>query len=161
LKTLKEISDELSVSKQSVYKRVKGSLSKSLENHFEIIDNISYVDEEGETIIRNAYAQDEKPGSIESENVSRESNPLNESLSKTIDLLREQLSVKDKQIEQLSESNKSLLQVLSQQQTLHAASISAKESLPEKSFTETEQTETQERETPLKKRRFPWLFKRN
>jgi AcrR family transcriptional regulator len=55
MKTLKQIADELGVSKQTVYKRYKGRLRERLLPYAHTIDGIVHIEEQGETIIKSDF----------------------------------------------------------------------------------------------------------
>lgn len=54
-KTIKQIADEIGVTKQSVYKRFKGKLNTACAPYAHTEDGILYLDETGEQIIKNDY----------------------------------------------------------------------------------------------------------
>lgn len=54
-KTLKEIADEIGVSKQAVYKRFKGKLSTVCAPYAYIEYGVVYLDEQGESIIKQDF----------------------------------------------------------------------------------------------------------
>lgn len=54
-KTLKEIADEIGVSKQAVYKRFKGKLSTVCAPYAYIEYGVVYIDEQGESIIKQDF----------------------------------------------------------------------------------------------------------
>lgn len=55
-KTLKQIADEIGVTKQAVYKRFKGKLNTACTPYAHTEDGILYLDELGEQIIKNDFA---------------------------------------------------------------------------------------------------------
>lgn len=55
-KTIKQIADEIGVTKQSVYKRFKGKLNTACAPYAHTEDGILYLDETGEQIIKNDFA---------------------------------------------------------------------------------------------------------
>ena len=56
-KTIKEIAEEIGVSKQAVYKRYKGKLAAVCAPHAYTEYGIVYLDEQGETIIKEDFAK--------------------------------------------------------------------------------------------------------
>lgn len=56
-KTIKEIAAEIGVSKQAVYKRYKGKLSAACAPYAYIEYGVVYLDEQGETIIKQDFAK--------------------------------------------------------------------------------------------------------
>jgi len=57
VKTIKQIADEVGVSKQSVYKRIKGSLYTDVAPYVHTINGVVYISEQGETIIIKAFSE--------------------------------------------------------------------------------------------------------
>ena len=55
-KTIKQIADEIGVTKQAVYKRFKGKLNTACAPYAHTEDGILYLDEMGEQIIKNDFA---------------------------------------------------------------------------------------------------------
>lgn len=55
-KTIKQIADEIGVTKQAVYKRFKGKLNTACAPYAHTEDGILYLDETGEQIIKNDFA---------------------------------------------------------------------------------------------------------
>lgn len=55
-KTIKQIADEIGVTKQAVYKRFKGKLNTACAPYAHTDDGILYLDEPGEQIIKNDFA---------------------------------------------------------------------------------------------------------
>lgn len=114
MKTIKQIAKELNVSKQAVYKRYKGKLYTEVSPYTHTDNGTLYIDEEGESIIKADFLKD-KPGKeriqgADTERIQGYSGvdteyipniQVLETLNKTIELLQEQLKVKDKQIEEL------------------------------------------------------------
>ena len=54
-KTIKQIADEIGVSKQAVYKRFKGKLNTACAPYAHTVDGILYLDEAGEQIIKDDF----------------------------------------------------------------------------------------------------------
>ena len=54
-KTIKQISDEIGVTKQTVYKRFKGKLYAACAPYAHTVDGILYIDEVGEQIIKDDF----------------------------------------------------------------------------------------------------------
>jgi len=55
MKTIKQIADEIGVSKQAVYKRVKGSLHTVIAPYAHTVDGVVYISEQGENLIIEAF----------------------------------------------------------------------------------------------------------
>lgn len=110
MKTIKQIADELNVSKQAVYKRYKGKLYTEVHPYTHTDKGIVYIDEHGENIIKKDFLKD-RPGTTgaDTEHIQgyggadKEYMPTQifDTLNKTIELLQNQLKEKDKQIEEL------------------------------------------------------------
>ena len=157
-KTIKQIADELRVSKQAVWQRVKRSaeLSAMLADHSETVNGTVYVDDVLEQRIKEQYPErptvDETPINIgetvdetgvnvdkttvnKAQNVDETSseidvNTLIVTLQNTVDTLQQQLTVKDKQIDELTvmlkasqEQQATLVSALTAAQALHAGTI--------------------------------------
>lgn len=54
-KTIKQIADEIGVTKQAVYKRFKGKLNVACAPYVHTVDGILYLEETGEQIIKNDF----------------------------------------------------------------------------------------------------------
>ena len=99
MKTIRQIADEIGVSKQAVYKRYKGKLHT----------------------VCAPYAHTERSiGAVPDQ--SREANVV-AVLQATIDTLQGQLEVKDRQIEKLTEALVAAQQTAAAAQALHAGTI--------------------------------------
>lgn len=106
-KTIKQIADELGVPKQRVYRYIKSNHIN--EAHQE--NGVMYYDEVAETAIKQAFSQ--KTTSSEAHQ-----NHINDTV---IDVLKNQLEVKDRQIEQLQRTVEQLTAALTAAQALNAA----------------------------------------
>lgn len=115
MKTIKQIADEIGVSKQAVFKKIKKDpLSTGLLGLISVIDGKFMVSDDGETLIKKAFSQKESS-----------TNPQTEPLTKNLDgavvdvllqqseMLRKELEIKNEQIAQLQK-------LLDQEQQLHA-----------------------------------------
>lgn len=116
-KTIKQIADELGVSKQAVVKRIDnlGLRSKLVKN-----GNLYLVDDTAEKLI--------KSGTLKQIQSTPSSSMLVETLQAQVDILKQQLDIKDeqikgqlKQIEQLTAALESTTAALTAAQALHAA----------------------------------------
>lgn len=159
--TIKQIADELRVSKQAVWQRVKRSeeLSAMLDDHAQTVNGTIYVDADLEQRIKELYPDrpapatvdetpvnetetvdethrpvdetgDNKGDTVDETSPSVDVNTLIETLQKTVDTLQQQLTVKDKQIDELTvmlkasqEQQATLVTALSAAQALHAGTI--------------------------------------
>ena len=135
-KTIKQIADEIGVSKQTVYKRYKGKLYTVCAPYAHTEQGVLYIEEQGETLIKQDFLQ--KECSIGAHTERSNGAVLEQSenagvvavLQTTIDTLQGQLAIKDKQIEELnarlSEVSSALVaaqQTAQAAQALHAGTI--------------------------------------
>lgn len=173
-KTIKQIADELRVSKQAVWQRVKRSeeLSAMLADHSENVNGTIHVDDVLEQRIKEQYPERNTPETVDETTVNVDETTVNSSetvdettvnidkttvnvdintlivtLQNTVDTLQQQLTVKDKQIDELTtmlkssqEQQATLVTALSAAQALHAGTI--QERLTEHSGSSEEQAET-------------------
>jgi len=58
MKTIKEIAEEIGVSKQAVYKRYKGKLHESVKLYVRTVDGTIRIMEQGENIIKQDFSSD-------------------------------------------------------------------------------------------------------
>ena len=140
MKTIRQIADEIGVSKQAVYKRYKGKLYTVCAPYAHTEQGVLYLSEQAETLIKQDFLRDGCPnGSHTDTHTERSIGAVPEQsqeagvvaiLQATIDTLQGQLSVKDKQIEELNarlaESNAALVaaqQTAQAAQALHAGTI--------------------------------------
>ena len=136
-KTIKQIADEIGVSKQTVYKRYKGKLHTVCAPYAHTEQGgFVYRMEQGETLIKQDFLQ--KECSIGAHTERSNGAVLEQSenagvvavLQTTIDTLQGQLAIKDKQIEELNarlaEVSSALVaaqQTAQAAQALHAGTI--------------------------------------
>lgn len=151
MKTIRQLADELGVSKTSVRKYMNPEFRAA---HTETLDgNIIVIDEEG---CRKIAASIKKPPEIPA-NENTET-PQNEAsgdmialLQTTIETLRGQLEVKDRQIAELT-------RLADQAQQLHAGTI--KQALPEGETAATVDVAPEASESARKKWSWPWNTKK-
>ena len=139
-KTIKQIADEIGVSKQTVYKRYKGKLYTVCAPYAHTEQGVLYIEEQGETLIKQDFLQKEcSIGAHTYAHTERSNGEVLEQsenvgviavLQTTIDTLQGQLAIKDKQIEalnaRLSEVSSALVaaqQTAQAAQALHAGTI--------------------------------------
>ena len=139
-KTIKQIADEIGVSKQTVYKRYKGKLYTVCAPYAHTEQGVLYIEEQGETIIKQDFLQKEcSIGAHTYAHTERSNGAVLEQsenagvvavLQTTIDTLQGQLAIKDKQIEELNarlaEVSSALVaaqQTAQAAQALHAGTI--------------------------------------
>ncbi len=128
-KTYSEIAKEIGVSRQAIYQKIKRSpeLSTRLQPFTVRVDNVVYISEEGESILKTAFSDNVVNSGLQSFTVNSLQETVNslqvclqekqaqiEDKDKQIELLTKQLELKDKQI---SDTTTALLQA----QQLHAA----------------------------------------
>jgi AcrR family transcriptional regulator len=112
MKTIRQIADEIGVSKQTVYKRYKGKLHTVCAPYAHTEQGVLYIEEQGETLIKQDFLQKEcSVGAHTYAHTERSNGEVLEQsenvgviavLQTTIDTLQGQLSVKDQQIEELN-----------------------------------------------------------
>lgn len=139
-KTIKQIADEIGVSKQTVYKRYKGKLYTVCAPYAHTEQGVLYIEEQGETLIKQDFLQKEcSIGAHTYAHTERSNGTVLEQsenagvvavLQTTIDTLQGQLAIKDKQIEELNarlaEVSSALVaaqQTAQAAQALHAGTI--------------------------------------
>ena len=139
-KTIKQIADEIGVSKQTVYKRYKGKLYTVCAPYAHTEQGVLYIEEQGETLIKQDFLQKEcSVGAHTYAHTERSNGAVLEQsenagvvavLQTTIDTLQGQLAIKDKQIEELNarlaEVSSALVaaqQTAQAAQALHAGTI--------------------------------------
>ena len=163
--TIKQIADELRVSKQAVWQRVKRSkeLSAMLQDHSETINGTIHVDDVLEQRIKELYPERNNPETVDETTVNNpetvdetavnnpetvdettvnnpetvdetsdnvDVNILIGTLQRTVDTLQQQLTAKDKQIDELTamlkasqDQQATLVTALSAAQALHAGTL--------------------------------------
>lgn len=137
LKTIKQIADELGVSKGAIQKRlVRPPLCDSIAPHITIKQNTKYIDDEGEKLIKAAF--DIVDANIDTgvdKSIDGDDKPIDKpsQVDALISMLQKELEIKNKQIEELNlrlaESNSALVsaqQMVQAEQTLHAGSIQSR-----------------------------------
>lgn len=137
-KTIKQIADEIGVSKQSVQKRLsREPLCTCIQQYICTIDGTKYIDEVGERIVKKAFGVEQEYASIDTgidtgidagidagtdKNKSVDSDVYTV-LKTTIDVLQAQLEIKDKQIAAQGVTIENLSAALNAAQALHAGTI--------------------------------------
>ena len=140
MKTIKQIAEELGVSKTAVRKKIENlGLSEKVQTNGNRIE----VDERQEKLIKSAFSQKETKTANANE-VSEKSETLR-LLSSMVSTLTEQLQEKDKQIERLQTELENAQKSVDQAQQLHA--------MTEQKIRLLEQKQTEEKEEIHKK---PW-----
>ena len=106
MKTIRQIADEIGVSKQTVYKRYKGKLHTVCGPYAHTEQGVLYIEEQGETLIKQDFLQKEcSVGAHTYAHTERSNGEVLEQsenvgviavLQTTIDTLQGQLAIKDK-----------------------------------------------------------------
>jgi conjugal transfer/entry exclusion protein len=133
MKTIREIADEIGVSKQAVFKKIKREpLSTSLQGLTSTVDGRLTVSVDGEKLIKQAFSQEKPSTSYQPVDgmVDGQVDGMIAVLQATIDTLQGQLEVKDRQIEQqaqtitrLSDALAAAQQTAAAAQALHAGTM--------------------------------------
>ena len=136
MKTIRQIADEIGVSKQAVYKRYKGKLHTVCAPYAHTEQGVLYLSEQAETLIKQDFLKDDRSnGAHTARSIGAVPEQSQEAgvvavLQATIDMLQGQLAVKDRQIEELNarlaEVSSALLaaqQTAATAQALHAGTI--------------------------------------
>lgn len=136
MKTIRQIADEIGVSKQAVYKRYKGKLYTACAPYAHTVQGVLYLSEQAETLIKQDFLQNDSSNGAHTERSigavpeqSQEAGMV-AVLQATIDTLQGQLEVKDRQIEQqaqtitrLTDALAAAQQTAAAAQALHAGTI--------------------------------------
>ena len=129
MKTIRQIADEIGVSKQAVYKRYKGKLHTVCAPYAHTEQGVLYLSEQAETLIKQDFLQNDCSNGAHTERsigaVQEQSQEAGvvAVLQATIDTLQGQLEVKDRQIEKLTEALVAAQQTAAAAQALHAGTI--------------------------------------
>ncbi len=133
MKTIRQIADEIGVSKQAVYKRYKGKLHTVCAPYAHTEQGVLYLSEQAETLIKQDFLKvDRSIGAHTDTHTERSSGAVSEQsqedsvvavLQATIDTLQGQLEVKDRQIEKLTEALVAAQKTAAAAQALHAGTI--------------------------------------
>lgn len=144
MKTIKQIAEEIGVSKQAVHKkRHQEPLSTSLQSLTTTVDGVVYVSVDGEKLIKKAFLKDLPSTSLRSLTTTVDGVDVNqltlvdgrndeilsiievlkkqlEAKDNQFELLRKELEIKNNQIEKLNERLEESHRLLNQQQQLNA-----------------------------------------
>jgi len=145
-KTIKQVADELGVSKQAVWQRVKRTkyLADMLADHSRTVNGRIYIDEALEQHIKMLYSSIrvdetsvnkghdvyETSARVDETSVNTADGKLLDTLQQTVSMLQQQLLAKDKQIDELTamlkasqDQQATLASALTAAQALHAGTI--------------------------------------
>lgn len=109
-KTIKQIADEIGVSKQAVQKRLsREPLCTSIQPYISTVGGVKYIEVVGENLVKSAFDKNNRQPNAENLSIDKKSNDVIIDVLKTqietqkiaLETLQAQLEVKDKQIEQL------------------------------------------------------------
>jgi predicted DNA binding protein len=129
MKTIKQIADELGVSKQAVYKRSKGRLKEQLMPYTHTVDGVVHIDEQGESLIKSDFTEKRTyKGAHTEAHTGAHTN------DKLYTILQAELDAKNRQIEDLTkqlneerkysrEQSQQLVILADTAQKLHAGTI--------------------------------------
>ena len=133
MKTIRQIADEIGVSKQAVYKRYKGKLHTVCAPYTHTEQGVLYLSEQAETLIKQDFLKDDRSNGAHTDtHTERSIGAVPEQsqedgvvavLQATIDTLQGQLEVKDRQIEKLTEALVAAQKTAAAAQALHAGTI--------------------------------------
>lgn len=110
MKTIRQLSDDMKISKEAIYKKIKHQLKDALNGHIVKVDNITQLDEIGERILFESLSLERQQAIQDTIELSNEVTPLDEPLSnpdplnqpllnELVNLLKEQVRLKDIQID--------------------------------------------------------------
>lgn len=140
-KTIKQIADELGISKQAVFKRID---NLGLRPKLMKIDNQLMVEKEQEKMIKSAFSE-KQPSTKPS--TSLQLGTVNDAVVDVLlnqsEILKNELKIKNKQIEELNKRLEENHKLLDQQQKLHAMAEQKIQLLEHREPTETENTSEQ------------------
>lgn len=131
MKTIKQIAEELGVSKTAVRKKIENlGLQSSLRKN----GNQFAIDETQEKLIKQAFSGNvtETKNANQSQTANHEVSDLVSVLQTSIDVLKAELEAKDRQIEKLQ-------MLLDQEQQLHALTAQQIKALPEQTKVDPEE----------------------
>jgi len=125
MKTIRQIANELGVSKQAVYKRVKGSLHTVIAPYVHTVDGVVCVSEQGEALIFNAFSKNASYNRAHTEpRTERIQNTESDTVQSLIKMLKDELDIKNEQIRELNERlAESSATLVTTQQSLQAAQM--------------------------------------
>jgi len=122
-KTIKLIADELGVSKQAVYKKIKAQpLSTSLQQFTQTVYMVVYISVDGEKLIKSAFAKIDRQPVVDNQ-LSTGLQSCLRLLEKQNEQLSRELEIKNKQIEDLSSALVAAQETAQAAQALHAGTM--------------------------------------
>ena len=159
MKTIRQIADEIGVSKQAVFKKIKREpLSTSLQGLTATVDGRLMVEVDGEKLIKQAFSENAPSTKNDEKTVAVDG--VISVLQATIDTLQGQLEMKDRQIEQQAQTITRLTDALAAaQQTAAAAQALHAGTIQQQLLTGETGAEQQGREPEQKRSWFSRLFR--
>ena len=155
-KTIKQIADELGISKQAVFKRID---NLGLRSKLTKIDNQLMVEKEQENMIKSAFSE-KQPSTKPSTKLSTKSSTslqletVNDAVVEVLlnqsEMLKNELKIKNKQIEELNKRLEENQKLLDQQQKLHAMAEQKIQLLEHKETSKTDNKDQTEEINQLK-----------
>lgn len=116
MKSISEIARELKITPQAVYKKVNNQLKTKLKNHIhKDASGKTLIDEDGQAIIKLSVLRSSQP--VENQSSQSVVNQI-EQENELFNLLKEQLKIKDGQIQELLNQNGHLIQKIENMQVL-------------------------------------------
>lgn len=101
-KTIKQIADELQIDKQKVYRYIKANHINEALREAHQKNNVKYYDEAAQMQIKKAFAEKSTSHQTASKSTSKvHHESVNEALLDTIEMLKNELKVKNEQIEKM------------------------------------------------------------
>lgn len=127
MKTIKQLSKELQISKEAIYKKIKFQLKEPLESHITKLNHVTHIDEIGEQMIIQSLHRERQETIKEivaadpvdaKENITNVQAGEQPHLTEYIHLLQEQVKTKDIQIDVQSTHISQLIKQLGNNQFL-------------------------------------------
>jgi DNA repair exonuclease SbcCD ATPase subunit len=151
-KTIKEIADELGVSKTAVRKKIA---NLGLQSGLRKNGNQFAIEKEQEILIKSAFHENQSETSLQSETKiglqsQTKNNAVIDVLVKQSETLKNELEIKNKQIEELNKRLEESQKLLDQQQKLHAMAEQKIQLLEHKETSKTDNKDQTEEINQLK-----------
>lgn len=163
MKTIRQIADEIGVSKQAVYKRYKGKLHTVCAPYAHTVQGVLYLSEQAETLIKQDFLQNDCSNGAHTERStgavleqSQEAGVV-AVLQAAIDTLQGQLEVKDRQIEQQAQTITRLTDALAAAQQTAAAAQALHAGTIQQQLLDSEDSE--DKHGQKMKQKFGWFSK--
>ena len=121
MKTIRQLSEELKISKEAIYKKIKFQLKEELEPHIFKFNNVTHLDDEGERLIMESLTKERRDAIqyvIHTEGERSTDKPNAPHMLEFIGLLQEQIQMKDFQLQNQNTHISQLMQILNSHQFL-------------------------------------------